>query len=309
MIPENIRGGLRPELAGPGEDVARVMLPGGVALKFVYEVRSKAVTWAQVGEWGVSLRALGEIAARNTLCWVGWEEPEAGVFLIGGTCWQEVALDPAGFIDPGDVSGRPVFYIIDESTAVLTGADCAAGLAYIRRALPGGLGTCAMALNWDRKTWSRFYVHNATAIDLRRVMVRGHGRGEGRYIRQSSPPSHYGHVILEVAPHEVAPDAGGHDYLLVWAVDEETIPSEYREAVWEGIECFATDYSREAGPLVGVRVTVTGGSHHAVDSKAASYRIAAGIAFKNAVVEAGVTPLAERRREQDAAETGAEGAA
>lgn len=297
MIPEDIRPGLRPALAAPGEDVARALLPCGVALKFVYEAQSQAVTWAQLNQWGVSLQAVGEVAARNTPCRVGWEEAEAGVFLLGGTCWQAVVLDPAGFIDPKDVPGRPVLYISDGSTAVLTGADGAAGLAYIRRAMQRGLGTCAMALNGDCKTWSRFYVHDATAVDLHRVTVRGHGKGEGRYVRQSSPPSHYGHVILEVAPY-----SGRHEYLLVWAVDEKTIPSEYREAVWEGIQGFATDYFREGGPLVGVRVTITGGSSHDVDSKAASYRIAAGIAFKNAVMQMEVIPLPERRRERSSRE-------
>jgi len=150
-----------------------------------------------------------------------------------------------------------------------------------------------MALNGDRKTWSRFYVHDATAIDLRRVTITGHGRGEGRYVRQSSPPSHYGHVILEIAPY-----VGAHDYLLVWAADEETIPSEFREAVWEGVQGFATDYFREAGPLTGVRVTVTGGSYRTVDSKAASYQIAARMAFKNAVMQMALSALPERRREQ-----------
>lgn len=72
----------------------------------------------------------------------------------------------------------------------------------------------------------------------------------GRYIRQSSPPSHCGHVILEIAP-----DTGAYDYLLVWAVGEKTVPPEFREAVWEGVQGFTTDYFHEAGPLVGVRVT------------------------------------------------------
>lgn len=296
MIPEDIRKSLRPELAARGEAGARMLLPCDVALKFVYAGKSKTVTWVQLGEWGVSLRAVGEAAAGNTLCWADREEPEPGVFLIGGTCWHEAVLYPEGFLDPDDVSGRPVIYIADKSTAVFTGADNAAGLAYIRRAMKGGLGTCAMALNQD-KTWSRFYVHDATAIDLHRVTVKGRGKGEGRYVRQASPPSHYGHVILEVAPH-----VGDHDFLLVWAVDEETIPSEFREAVWEGVQGFATDYFREAGPLTGVRVTVTGGGYHGVDSKAASYQIAARMAFKNAVMQMEVVALPVRRREQGSGE-------
>ena len=210
-----------------------------------------------------------------------------------------MVLAPSTFVEHNCVAGSPVVYIVSAQEAILTGSDCAAGLAHIRQAMQGGLGACAMILNWDRRTWSRFQVHNATALDLRRVTITERTTGEGRYVRQASEPGHYGHVVLEVAPY-----VGTHDFLLVWAVGEEVIPSEFREAVWEGIQSFATEYFRETGLLVGVRVTVTGGSYHAVDSKTVSYKIAATLAFKNAMMQMTPTALPERRQEQSSVELG-----
>lgn len=301
MIPDEVRAELLPALAAPGEDVPRVELPCGLALKFV--IAEETIAWEEFDRWRVLPQAVGEAAGLNAITYIQWVEVEEGVFENDDDCWPEMVLAPSTFVEHNYVPGRPVVYIVSARKAILTGTECLAGLARIRQVMRAGLAECPMVLNGDRKTWSRFYVHDATALDLRRVTVTGQGRGEGRYVRQASPPSHYGHVILEVAPY-----VGTHEFLLVWAVGEEVIPSEFREAVWEGIQSFATDYFRETGPLVGVRVTVTGGSCHAVDSQAMSYRIAASLAFKNAVMQMTTIALPERRQEQSSAQADSEAA-
>jgi len=295
MIPEEIKGKLMPELAAPGEDVPRVELACGVALKFT--VDEETIGRPEFGTWGVSVREAGAVAGDNAFSYLQWVEAEEGVFVNSDHCWPALVLAPPVFIEHNWVPGRPVVYVVDEKTAILTGSNCPAGLARIREAMRDGLAACAMVLNGDYETWSRFHVHDATAIDLPRVTIKGQGKGEGRYRRQSGPPGHYGHVILEVEPY-----VGAYDYLFVWAVDEETIPSEFREAVWEGIQLYTSEYIRETGPLVGIRVTITGGSYHEVDSHATSFRVAATIAFKNAVEQMALSALPERRREQGSGE-------
>jgi len=300
MLPDEVRAQLQPALAAPGEDAAKVLLPCGVALKFV--LNEETVTWAEFGRWRVSLQAVGEVAGLNAITYIQWEEVEAGVFENNDSCWPEMALAPATFVEHNYVSGHPVVYIVSENMAILTGSKCPAGLARIRQAMRGGLASCPMVLNRDRKTWSRFYVHDRTAFDLPALTITRRGTGEGRYVRQTSPPSHYGHVILEIGPHQ-----GAHDFLLVWAVGEDVIPSEFREAVREGIQNVALNNVGEWGPLTGIQVTITGGSYHEVDSHAASYRIAASLAFRNALERMPTAPVPERREEQSSAEASAEG--
>lgn len=300
MIPDEVRAQLQPALAAPGEDVPRVTLPCGLALKFV--LNEETVTWAEFGRWRVSIQAAGEVAGMNAITYIQWEEVEAGIFENDDSCWPEMVLAPATFVEHNYVPGHPVVYIVGARKAILTGSGCAAGLARIRQVMQGGIATCPMVLNGDRKTWSRFYVHDRTAFDLPALTITGRGTGEGRYVRQASPPSHYGHVLLEIEPYQ-----GAHDLLLVWAVTEDVIPSEFREAVREGIQNVALNNVGEWGPLTGIQVTITGGSYHAVDSQAASYRIAASLAFRNALARMPTAPISERRKEQSGAEMDMEG--
>jgi len=296
MIPDEVRAEIVPILAAPGDDGPQVTLPCGLAVKFSqYGV---GVTWEDFRAWDVpryphKVREVAEAAALNAISYVQWPEVEPGVYENDDNCWPEMVLAPDTFIEHNSVEGRPVVYIVSARKAILTGADSVAGRARIRAALRGGLAESAMGLNWDRKTWSPFYVHDAIGFDLRRVTVTGKATGEARYRLGEN----YGHVILEVSPY-----TGPHEFLLVWGVGEDVIPSEFREAVWRGIQGFATDYFRETGPLVGVRVAVVGGSYHEVDSKSRSYEVAATMAFKNAVMQMALAGVPERRQEMDAGE-------
>ena len=291
-IPDEVRSELLPVLAPPGYQGPAVYLPCGLALKF--QRGEEDVTWEDLTAWGVPrLRPdlLGEIAGMNAISYIQWPEVEPGVYENDDSCWPELVLAPATFIEHNAVEGTQVVYVVSERKAILTGSDSAAGRARIRAAMPGGLADSAMVLNWDRRTWSRFYVHDATAFRLARATVTGRATGEARY-REGE---HYGHVLLEVSAYP-----GPLDFLLVWAVGEAVIPSEYREAVRLGCEKFLTDFARENGPLAGLRIAVVGGSFHEVNSKAASYQIAAAAALERAVSQMRLTGIAGGRQERDA---------
>jgi elongation factor G len=106
--------------------------------------------------------------------------------------------------------------------------------------------------------------------------------GEGRYIVQTRCPSDVGHVVIRIEPH-----IGKHHFVLIWSVDEEVIPSEFRFAVAKGIKSAAL----ENGNIVNVKVTVTGGTYHMIDSREKSYEVAARRAFEDAVAKAGIKPI------------------
>jgi elongation factor G len=104
---------------------------------------------------------------------------------------------------------------------------------------------------------------------------------EERYVRQTGGRGQYGHVIINLEP---TGPGGGYEF-----VDKVTggdIPREYIGAVDAGIQQ-AMDGGVIAGyPLVDVRITLTGGSYHDVDSSEMAFKIAGSMAFKKGARQA-----------------------
>jgi elongation factor G len=123
-----------------------------------------------------------------------------------------------------------------------------------------------------------------------RETVRGPASGRGRLARQAG-----GHGQFAVVEVDVEPLAPGAGLEVVDAVVGGTVPRHYLAAVEKGLRAGA---SRGVGsgsgagyPLTDVRVTVTGGKAHAVDSSESAFATAAGLALDDAVAAAGVTLL------------------
>ncbi len=104
---------------------------------------------------------------------------------------------------------------------------------------------------------------------------------EGRYIRQTGGRGQYGHVVISLEP---TGPGGGYEF-----VDQITggvIPKEYIPSIDAGIQ-EALGTGVVAGyPVVDIKVTLTFGSYHDVDSSEMAYRIAASMAVKDAVRKA-----------------------
>jgi elongation factor G len=111
-------------------------------------------------------------------------------------------------------------------------------------------------------------------------------RGEGRYVRQTGGRGQYGHILLEVEPRE----RGGGIEVVDKVVGGE-VPREYIAPAEAGIR-EATETGTLAGyPVVDLRVTITGGSYHEVDSSEMAFKIAGSMALKNALSKAGAEIL------------------
>jgi len=111
-----------------------------------------------------------------------------------------------------------------------------------------------------------------------RETIKQKAQAEGKYIKQSGGRGQYGHVHIEVEPVEP-----GKNFEFVNKIIGGTIPKEYIPAVEKGIK-EAVDEGVLAGyPVVDVRVTLFDGSYHEVDSSEMAFKIAASMAFKNAV--------------------------
>ena len=102
-----------------------------------------------------------------------------------------------------------------------------------------------------------------------------------KYARQSGGKGQYGHVKITIEPNEP-----GKGYEFESKVVGGEVPKEYIPAIDAGIQG-----AMQAGVLAGynvvdVKVTLTGGSYHEVDSSEMAFKIAGSMAFKNAMRKA-----------------------
>jgi elongation factor G len=110
-----------------------------------------------------------------------------------------------------------------------------------------------------------------------RETIRQPAEAQGRYVRQTGGRGQYGDVYLEVEP------APGEGFSFENKIVGGAIPKEFIPAVEKGIR-EALDSGVLAGyPIVDVKVRLTDGSYHEVDSSEMAFKIAASMGFKEAL--------------------------
>ena len=102
-----------------------------------------------------------------------------------------------------------------------------------------------------------------------------------KYVRKSGGKGQYGHVIITIEPNP------GKGYEFVNAVTGGDVPKEFIPAVDAGIRGAMLSGVVAGYNVVDVKVTLTGGSFHEVDSSEMAFKIAGSMAFKNAMRKAG----------------------
>ncbi len=98
---------------------------------------------------------------------------------------------------------------------------------------------------------------------------------EGKFVKQSGGRGQYGHAVLTVEPA-----APGKGYEFVDAIKGGVIPREFIPAVDKGIQETLQTGVLAGYPVVDVKVTLTFGSYHDVDSNENAFRMAGSMAFK-----------------------------
>ena len=96
-----------------------------------------------------------------------------------------------------------------------------------------------------------------------------------RYVKQTGGRGFYGHVIIDMEPGE-----RGSGIEFVDAVRGGDIPREFIPAVRNGIMGAADSGVIGGYPIADVKITLTGGSSHEVDSNAMAFEMAAAFAFR-----------------------------
>jgi len=105
--------------------------------------------------------------------------------------------------------------------------------------------------------------------------------GEGKFIRQSGGRGQYGHAVVQIAPNE-----RGKGVEIENKIVGGVIPKEYVPAVIDGIEEAIKGGVVAGYPMVDIKVAVTYGSFHEVDSSELAFKMAGIFALKDAVRKA-----------------------
>jgi elongation factor G len=100
---------------------------------------------------------------------------------------------------------------------------------------------------------------------------------EGKFVRQSGGKGQYGHVVFTVEPQEQ-----GKGFEFVDEIKGGVVPREYIPAVQKGVEEALTSGVLAGYPVVDVKVRLTFGSYHEVDSSEQAFKMAAIFGFKEA---------------------------
>lgn len=117
-------------------------------------------------------------------------------------------------------------------------------------------------------------------VAYKETITKG-SKGEGKYIRQTGGRGQYGHCIIEIEPLGVR-----KHFEFLDKTKGRVIPKEFISSIENGIK-----EAMEAGilagfPVIGVRVFLTDGSFHEIDSSSIAYKIAGSLAFKDATLTA-----------------------
>ncbi|CAJ0708051.1 elongation factor G [Ralstonia pickettii] len=112
---------------------------------------------------------------------------------------------------------------------------------------------------------------------------------EGKFVKQSGGRGQYGHAVITLEPADDEAKKAGKNFEFVDAIKGGVIPREYIPAVEKGIVDTLPSGILAGFPVVDVKVTLTFGSYHDVDSNENAFRMAGSMAFKEAMRRA--TPV------------------
>jgi elongation factor G len=114
-----------------------------------------------------------------------------------------------------------------------------------------------------------------------RESIRKSAEAEGKYIRQTGGRGQYGHVVITLEP-----GGPGSGFAFESRIVGGVIPKEYIPAVEKGAREACETGIITGYPMVDVKVILTFGSYHEVDSSELAFQIAASLAVKEAAQKA-----------------------
>jgi len=185
-----------------------------------------------------------------------------------------VAVEPKTKADQEKMS-RALFALSEEDPTFRVRSDQETGQTVI-----SGMGELHLEVLVDRML-REFRVDanvGKPQVAYRETIRKTAEKVEERYVRQTGGRGQYGHVVITVEP--LGPGGG---YEFVDKITGGVIPKEYIPAVDAGIQEALSSGVLAGYPVEDLRVTLTFGSYHDVDSSEMAFRIAGSMAIKKAV--------------------------
>jgi len=118
-------------------------------------------------------------------------------------------------------------------------------------------------------------------VAYRETVHKGVSDVEGKFVRQSGGKGQYGHVVFRLEPNEA-----GKGFEFLDEIKGGVVPREYIPAVQKGVEEALNTGVLAGFPVVDVKIALTFGSYHDVDSSEQAFKMAAIFGFKEACKKA-----------------------
>jgi elongation factor G len=217
---------------------------------------------------------LGSVTTGETLC-----DPDAEVTLERMEFPEpviHVAVEPKTKSDQ-EKMGLALSRLAQEDPSFRVRTDEESGQTII-----SGMGELHLEIIVDRMKREFNVEANVGAPQVAyREAVRKTVEQEGKFVKQSGGRGQYGHVWIKLEPNEA-----GKGYEFVDAIKGGTVPREYIPAVDKGLQETLPNGVLAGFPVVDVKVTLFDGSYHDVDSNENAFKMAASMAFKDAMRKA-----------------------
>jgi elongation factor G len=184
-----------------------------------------------------------------------------------------VAVEPKTKADQ-DKLGKALFALSEEDPTFRVRTDEETAQTVI-----SGMGELHLEVLVDRML-REFHVDanvGKPQVAYRETIRKAVDKVEERYVRQTGGRGQYGHVVIDLEP---TGPGGGYEF--IDKITGGVIPKEYIPAVDAGIQEALTSGVLAGYPMVDVRVTLTFGSYHDVDSSEMAFKIAGSMAVKKA---------------------------
>jgi elongation factor G len=183
-----------------------------------------------------------------------------------------VAVEPKTKADQ-DKLGKALFALSEEDPTFRVATDEETGQTVI-----SGMGELHLEVLVDRmlREFSVDANVGKPQVAYRETIRKKVEKVEYRHIRQTGGRGQYGHVVIDLEPNP------GKGYEFVDKISGGVIPKEYIPSVDAGIRESMTSGVLAGYPTVDIKVTLTYGSFHDVDSSEMAFKIAGSMAFKKA---------------------------
>jgi len=153
-----------------------------------------------------------------------------------------------------------------------------------------GLGELHLRLALERMKNRGVQVDTKPPKIAYRETIQQKAEGHHRHKKQTGGAGQFGEVFLRVEPLEddsaLRKSKGGPGLEIVNEVFGGTIPGQFIPAVEKGIHDVMDAGAIAGYPIQDVRVAITDGKHHPVDSKEVAFRTAGKYAFRDALTKA-----------------------